>query len=345
MHRLIAVLPFAAACTWVSDAQYDDRAGELEAFRSDFLPASDKVDNLTALENRVFWTSIEKPLDEPLLHSHDPTTGTRVDYEFTRKDTRIAENYKFGTQLIVNCNFSTAKAFSATESNRMLEMTNMGSDNCAVDGRDVYFFTNRKIRKWTPGVAPIADLVDLDVLKVGTGSVSGFAVLGKQLLLAEGARLWLIDTMANTATWLENEPVTSGNVVFDARGALFNTQQGLTYLTFLDRTETLVEDMIADGGYSLNFKHDDIQQLADYDEYSFYGSWIVYRGKRGIFAYGLESKKVVDILLDRGESFDAKPVYRFPSVTADGTLFVQDRNSLNSSDKPVYKVSLSERLK
>jgi hypothetical protein len=344
MLRLIAVLPFAAACTWVSNAQYDDRAGELEAFRTDFLPAADKVDFLTAVENRVFWVSIEKPLDEPLLHSLDPVTGGRIDYEFTRKDTRISENYTLGTQLVVNCNFSTAKAFSATEPNRMLEMTNMGSDKCAVAGRDVYFFVNRKIRKWTPGVAPIADLVDLDALKVGTGTVAGFAVLGTQLLLAEGARLWLIDITANTATWLENEPISSGNVTFDTRGALFNTQQGTTYLTFLDRAETLLDDMIADGGYHLNSGHDDIHQLADYDEWMFYNSWVVYRGKRGIFAYGLETGKVVDLLLDRGESFDAKPVYRFPSVTADGTLFVQDRNSLNSSDKPVYRVSLTGRL-
>src|SRR5262245_44389116 len=100
-----------AGCTWVAEAQFEDRASELEAFRTEFLPAADRVQMITAIDSRFYWVSLEKPLNEPLLHSFDTATGTRVDYEFTRADTNIAERFKMSGALVVKCNFSTAIAF------------------------------------------------------------------------------------------------------------------------------------------------------------------------------------------------------------------------------------------
>jgi hypothetical protein len=346
MQRFLALVSVAAVgCTWVSDAQYDDRATELEAFRSEFLPASDKVQLITAAENRFFWVSLEKPLDEPMLHSYDPATDQRVAYEFSRADTNIEERYQMSGALVVKCTFSTTSAFDATQSNRLIAMTTMGSDLCAVDAGDVYFRVGRTIKRWTPGQGDPVVKVDLDLAKVGTGSVNGFAVLGRQLLLAEGGRLWLIDTGTGTATWLENKDATSGAVVFDERGVVFDTSPGITHITFADHASFLLDDAIGNGGYELNGGHDDIHFAADSAEYTLHAGHVIYRGIRGIFAYGFDSKKVVDLLLDRGTGFDAHPRYRFPSVTADGTLFVHDNNSTSASDRPVYRVSLTGRLR
>lgn len=345
MSRLLALISLLpVGCTWVAEAQYDDRATELEQFRTEFLPASAQVQLITAADNRLFWVSLEKPLDEPMLHSYDPKTGNRVDYEATRGDDNIMDDYQMSGSLIVKCSFNNASAYD-TMTGALIETITMGGEPCAVSGNTVYFRFNRTIRRWTPGQGAPVQVVDLQTAGVGTSSISGFAVLGRQLLLAEGGRLWLVDTMTGTATWLENADQASGTVVFDARGVLYDSSPGITYIAFADHAAFLLDDAIRDGGYKLNGEHDDIHLAADSSEYTLYGDHVVYRSIKGIFAYGLVSKKVVDLLFNRGDSFDAHPRYRFPSVTSDGTLFVWDNNSTSGSDRPVYRVDLTGRLR
>ena len=123
-----------------------------------------------------------------------------------------------------------------------------------------------------------------------------------------------------------------------------------SYPAFADHTSFLVQDRVADGGYDLNHDYADIQNVANSAEYGLFQDHIVYRSISGIFAYGLDTTKVVDLLLDRGitsdDEFDAKPLYRAPSVTSDGTLFVQDQSEDgDTTDRPVYRVELSGRLR
>jgi len=342
--RWLVPLLVCGGCKWVYDAQYDDRADELDAFRSDFLPASDRVSFLTSTDHHVFWISLVKPLDETMLHSFAPASGTRVDYELTRGQSNIDQNYRLSDSLVVQCGFSAAKAFDIAQPNTQIDMTDQGSDVCTVDGRDVYFDRNRAITKWTPGGGVPVQVVDLDAQMVGTDTVGGMSVVGHQMLLEEGGRLWQIDLTTGHATWLENPDVQSGEVASDATGVVFDSAQGPTREVFADHSTAALADLIANGGYELNFEHADIQEIGDFAEYSLVGTYVIYRSKSGIFAYGFQSTKVIDLLLDRGEGFDATALYHHPAATADNALFVQDTSSLSANGQPVYRVDLTGRL-
>jgi hypothetical protein len=349
MSRLLALVLLAGGCKVIQDAQYDDRANELEAFRETFLPATDQVQFIVATGKKLYWVSLEKPLDAPLLHSIEPATGTQIDYEFSRGKTNIQNDFKMSDDLIVSCSFGTSVAFDAT-SGAQLDMTDQGNDSCAVDAKNVFFDVNRKIMKWVPGQGAPVQVVDLDAQMVGTDSIDGMAVLGTTLLLGEGGRLWLIDTAHGTAKWLQNQPITSGSIVFDTRGVVYPTNPtadaaGASYTLFADDSSFLLEDKIDDGGYDLNSAHDDIQKIANVDEYALIQDHVVYRSTSGIFAYGFDTTKVVDLLLDRGTGFDATVAYRSPEVTSDGTLFVQNVTELMSTGGEVYRVDLNGRLR
>jgi hypothetical protein len=348
MRFAVVLLCLTAGCKLVYDAQYDDRRGELEAFREDFLPATDRVQFFTSANTRLYWVSIEKPLDEPLLHSR--VDGTRVEYEFTRGQNNIATNYRLSDELVVGCgDFSTAEAYDATASNQLIEMIDVNAQECAVDGRNVYLKISRVISRWQPGGGAPAPVVDLDAQGIGTDEAT-FGALGNLMLLEEGGRLWQIDLATGTATWLENEPVTSGSVFFDDRGVLYTTSQGVMYTQYDSHSSFLLDDAVADGGYTLGGDdYKDAYRASDTTEYVIHGDHVIYRGGRGIFAYGLETTKVVDLLLDDGVGFDATVVYRHPVVTseltADGALYVQNDNGIGSDDHEVYRLSLSGRLR
>ena len=352
MQRLRIVLVSLLAvsgCKAISDSQYDDRADELEVDRVEFLRETDQVKFFAAADSKIYWVSLEKPLDEPVLHSLDPKTGGQpISYEFTRADTNIEERYHMSDQLVMKCNFSTATAFDAKVSNRMIDMSTMNVDeNCAVAGDVVYFFTgNRTITRWMPGGPPPSVAVDLAVAGVGTGSFGGFNVLGTRILFSEGGRLWLIETTTGVATWLENVNPATNLVVFDERGVLYGSSKGDEYILFADHSTFLLDAAIADGGYHMNSSHGDIQELDDTAEYVLFNHHVIYRGKSGIFAFNLETKKVTDLLLDRGTGFDAETLYSKPTITTGGTLFVQASKEFSSSTKPiVYSLDLTARLK
>jgi hypothetical protein len=346
----ILVIAPAAGCKLVYDGQYDDRATELEASREDFLPLTDQVQFFIAVGPRVYWESLEKPLDTPLLHSFNPTTNTRIDYEFTRDDTNIKAHFQIGDQLIIKCNSSTTTAFDATMPNRMIDVTvspDPVSDECAIDGTTVYTHVSGTIRKWIPGAGPTTLVMDLVAAGVGTNSSSfgGMAVEGNTMVYLESGRLWQIDLATKTGTWLENAMPASGTIAFDSKGVVFDSQPGIKYTQFGNHIEQLMEDLIADGGYDLNFEHADVQKLGDNNQYTIALDHLVYRSTNGIFAYGFDTTKVLDVLLDRGTGFDASPRYQNPTVTSDGTLFVEDDNSIGSTGKhTIYRVDLTARF-
>ena len=344
MRFVVVLLCLTAGCKLVYDAQYDDRRAELDAFRDDFLPATDRVQFFTSASKRLYWVSIEKPLDEPLLHSQ--LGNTRVDYEFTRAQNNIATNYRLSDQIIVGCgDFSTAEAYDATASNQLIDMIDVNAQECAVDGRNVYLKSSRIISRWQPGGGAPAQVVDLDAQAIGTDEAS-FGALGNLMLLEEGGRIWKIDLATGMATWLENEPVVSGAVFFDDRGVLYNTSAGVAYSDYGTHASFLLDDKVADGGYTLGGDdYKEAYRVPDSTEYVIHGDHVIYRGGRGIFAYGLKTTKVVDLLLDDGVGFDATVVYRHPVVTSDGTLYIQNDNGIGSDDHEIYKLSLDGRLR
>jgi hypothetical protein len=182
------------------------------------------------------------------------------------------------------------------------------------------------------------------------GQVAGFSVIGRKALAVEqDGDLYFIDLDAKTATWIHNDAPVVGSVFFDARGALYETQNGPRYIEFDgtdDPPDRSFDDMVADGGYHLSFKHGDIQKPAGSGEYFIHNRHVIYRGERGIFAYGLDTHNVVDLLLDRGEGIDLEIAYHQPAITTGGQLFVFGTDSLGIGLRgPVYQVDLKDRLR
>lgn len=346
--RLLLAALALGGCSWVYEQQYEDRRAELEERRLEFLPGDSKTEFITASQNRLFWVDVLKPFDVPMLHSFDPATGAKIDYTWSA-DLVIDDDFRFSGALVVDCSFgSVYEAYDASDPERIVATTMKGSSECAVDGDRVYFLVGRELLAWTPGAGEPSLAVDLDQAGVAPGSIDGFGIDGTTMLLAEGGDLWHVDLTARRATWLMNEQAASGTVVFDEAGVFYGSGSGDVLYTQLSDLSTYdLATAIEDGGYELSFKHADVHHLAgSYPaELALYGRNVIYRGRNGIFAFGLDSRKVIDLLLDTSsDDFGATPVYRRPSITSDGTLFVVDDNGYSANDNPVYKVDIRDRL-
>ena len=93
------VLAALGGCTGIYDAQLDDRIAELEAFRTEFLPATDRVQFISGAGSKVYWVSLDM-FDKPLLHSFDTVTSATQDYEFSRGDTNIKDHFHMSDKLV-----------------------------------------------------------------------------------------------------------------------------------------------------------------------------------------------------------------------------------------------------
>jgi hypothetical protein len=349
--RALAVLALTG-CTWVYDAQYDDRRDELVASRKNFLPTEANTKLIQSGQDKLFWVDVVEPLNQPVLHSYVPATDTKLDYTWSTdilmNVSDVTHTFTFGGQLVARCGIGSTKAFDAKVAGATAAMIDEGNDeNCAVDGTAVYYLSGRDIKKWVPPATTTTVAVNLDAAGVGDMSVGGFGVIGNQVLVEEGGELWLVDLASGRGTWLENhDNVSGGTIFFDDKGVLYTTNKGLLYTAYADHSTFSMADAVSDGGYDLNISHDDAQAIPDGSniELTMLGRHVIYRSKHGIFAYGLDTKKVVDLLLDQGDGFQDRPIYHFPTVTTDGTLFVEDTGT--GFDKgPVYRVDLTGRLR
>jgi hypothetical protein len=304
-------------------------------------------------ESKFYWVDLVGPLMVPTLHSFAPATNAQIDYTFPDPTTTkiMATTYSVSDDLVVQCTFGTSTAYDANQPNQKINtIDDQGEGTCAVEGKDVYFAVASEIRKWTPTIgvtSTVSTAIDVKTqLGATAGDIDAFAVLGDQAVLEETGRLWLASVSSGAmATPLGNDLAT-GKVDFDSLGVMFDSQNGVEYIDFAHLMSLGFADAIADGGYDLNFKHSDIQNLADGGGYSLQADHAIYRGSGGIFAYGFATKKVVDLLLDRGSDFDVEPLYGDPVVTTDGTLFVQDITEEGGANlHPVYRVDLTGRLR
>lgn len=359
--RTLLVLPLLAGCTWVAEAQYDDRADELEEARTEFLPGSDEVQFMIADGGKFYWYYLDGPLDTRTMKSYEPATNSTVEIMLGPADQRpqvmtVEEDFRFSNDLIVECDGSSPSAWDARSGALVQTLTGPAATGatgtCAVDGRTVYFIANidskMQVFRWTPGPSGMnAPIMDLMAAGVGDGGVNGFSVTGNTMFYVEAARAWRIDLSTLTAKFLNNEDVpAASDIISDERSAMFDGPDGVQYIPLDDPNPAprSFDAMIANGGYRLNSSKGDIHKIADDGAYTFYKRYVIYRGQSGIFAYGLDTGKVTDILLDRGTGFDATTVYRGASITSDGALFVQHRNNSGSEERPVYRVDLGARL-
>lgn len=352
------------ACTPIYDAQFNDRANELEAFRTEFQPEDNKTSLITSGGDRVFWVDKVPPQGTQFLRSMIPgDPASQVEYEWS-KDKFDTEDYHFGEQLIGDCDFGTSLAYEVTDGNEVsgkIAQTSRGASQlCAIDGRIVYFVIGSStLVKWnppaevpvTPDQMQVIPFIDLAVKPTEiVNGIAGFGVTGNLALFAEqGGNLYTVDLSTKVSKWLKNDEPATGSVFFDEQGVLYTTSTSARYIEFTDAEDppdTSFDDMVRDGGYHLNFKLADIQQPAGNGEFALHDRHVVYRGERGIFAYGLDTHNVIDLLLDRGEGIDLELAYHSPAVTKGGQLFVIGGNSFGIGViGPAYQVDLRERLR
>lgn len=340
------------ACTPIYDAQYDDRRRELEAFREEFQPAKNVVELVESGGERVFWVDKIPPGSQIQMHSMDPANpSSQVDYDFEAGNG--FEEFHFGSQLVVDCSFGSIEAYLTTSSSDMVIGTlgQGGVENCALDGNTIYFLKTDVIEKWTPvpGTTPMpSPFVDLVAAGLQDGATA-FGVVGTLVVVADGdGDLFTIDTSItpHQAVYLDNgDHKLGGNLFLDKDSVVFDTinPRGIRYIDLVDRTDESFDDLVDDGGYHINFKHGDIQAPVE-SEFVIHERHVIYRGQRGIFAYGLDTGNVIDLLLEEGEGIDRVVAYRNPTVTKGGFLFVRSSDGF-SGEGPVYKVDLAGRLR
>lgn len=358
--RLLLLPVLATACTPIYTSQYDDRAGELEAHRTEFLPAENQTKRIGSGQKRVFWVDVARPSDKLALHSQLPSEpSSRVDYaptlgngtpnELTQDE---VDSLHFGETLWVDCSFGTSLAYDARMPSVLLGTTSDGNDPCQVDGNAVYFLIGGvAIRKWVPPADPV-EVFDLRNEGGIEGQVEAFGVIGNMgIAIEQDGDVYKLDLAAKTATWLHQQVPVAGSGSFDEHGVAYDAAgDQVRYIGYDDPANPIdisITDAIADSGYHLNFKNDDIQTPQTGGDYVIQGRHLVYRGRRGVFAYGLDTHNVVDLLLDRGEGFEAETVYHDVTVSRDGNgfLFVRNDNGINADDHQVYEVDLTDRLR
>jgi hypothetical protein len=339
-------------CAVVYDAQYNDRAGELEELRREIFPAESNVQLLASGGERLFWVDRVRPADQNVMHSVVPPSFTAIDYEWSRDDSDSdLPEYHFGSQLVVHCPFGSARAFSPTARDTQVGRTGFSNLNCAVDGTTVYFLVGNRIDRWVPSGEPpnpepeLPTEIDFETSEIA-GTVDGFGVIDRLAIVTEtGGDIYTVDLDTKEITWLENDAQVAGRVFFDDRRVIFETvnADGPRIIDYATRNELSFTQAIADGGYHLNFKHGDIQEPAQPAEFVLHDDHVIYRGRRGIFAYGLATGKVIDLLLDRGDVSDPEIRYRRPTVTSGGFMYVESESGFGQAG-PVYEVDLNGRL-
>lgn len=351
------------ACTPIYEAQFNDRAAELEEFRLDFQPEDNETSLIASGGNRVFWVDKVPPANTQFLRSMIPgDPASKVEYEWS-EDKFETEDYHFGEQIIGDCDFGTSLAYEVTDPSTAtgkIAQTSQGSSQiCAIDGRIVYFLIGSStLIKWTPPTAVPTDtenqvipFIQLDEQPTNIAkAISGFGVIGNLGLFAEqDGDLYTVNLTTKASKWLKNDEPATGSVFFDEQGVLYSTSTGARYIEFTeaeDPPDTSFDELVRDGGYHLNFKLGDIQQPSGNGEFVLHDRHVVYRGERGIFAYGLDTHNVVDLLFDRGEGIDLELAYHSPAVTKGGQLFVIGGDSFGIGViGPAFQVDLTDRLK
>jgi hypothetical protein len=361
------VVVLLAGCPAIYDAQYNDRKTALEKNRTLFLDDQTRVQFYTAGDDRLFWIDTPQTLEATELHSIDTRNGgQQLDYPWSKSigvNTDGGPNIAFGDDLVVECEEATAfDATSSSEQTSPFPSISTGSLPCTVAGGSAYFVfsedgSNSFIWRWTPSQGSNLQQVEpLGTIGTSVNAIGFTDTSDSEFLYWEGNNLWLLpadgSSPPDAPLNMQNQPAASGTVAFDNQGVVFVTSLGETsdepfYLSYAQPgVVTAVSDMIKNGGYSLNFEHGDVQDLASQGTYTIYQRNLVYEASGGIFALNLDTGEVTDILLDGlpNSDDDIAPDYRNPQVTSTGKLFVQDTSFL-ASQHPVYEVDLNAILR
>jgi hypothetical protein len=335
-----------AGCKTVYDAQLDDRATELEKFRTVFLSGNKQVSFLSGTDNRVYWIAPDPQTQVVQLHSQAAGAAEVVyTFPFNAPSPESPVTFALGDSLVVECE---GIAFDATMPDRQIDMqTTNAFENCALAGSNLFWFAGTTLMEWHPGGGVPGQNHDFAADFGPDNSPQGFAAIDThRLVAAVGGRLFLIDVGAGTATWInQGNDANGATIAADTDHVVFLSNGVAMYEAFADMQVHSLTAAIADGGYVLNSMHDDLQTFdTESPDFTVAQGQVFYRSLHGIFAYSFDTGKVIDILLDRTiNDFTIKPIYHTPTPVGN-TLYVQDTSIDGDETHPVYAVDLSGRL-
>lgn len=341
-------------------AQYEDLQKHLEESRDVFINTA--AQDFYAAGNTLFW--VEVGSGNPLLRSFDDGTKTRTDYTFKVFLSGVGApnpvdtiNFHASTDMIAVMNvLDGANTYAVGSPEQTLGKLALPAPPggqrwwaYSVSGKDLYVvivdeMSKYVLQKWTPGQANPTNILVLDDLIAPNlvGEFLDFAVDGTTLIFDEGGRIWLADLADPKAKWVKNDKEI-GSANFYPGGVVYS--QGASFYRYdkaTDTREDLTEKIKA--GYEMNKTYAHVHYPDNEGSWCKYKNKIVYHGSTGIFAYDLNSEKVVPILLD---ARDNSVVYRNPTTVDTGTLFIKGLLSESGSigaDGPTYVIDASSRL-
>jgi hypothetical protein len=303
---------------------------------------------------------------DPVLHRMN-ADGTKLDYAFSLGSGDDA-NDRASEDLVVvaqrNGDKITYHAYDAHASNAEKGSTDLPTPTdeqkwwaYAVSGSTVYVITTpteatgtgNSVWSYTPG-GSAQKLFTLEDAGMQVGELLDFDVDGTTMMVIESGRLWRVDMSAKKATWLGNKTEISGAVDFAKDGVAWEEAAGLK---FFDYGSNDVRDLSAEikgSGYQINATYSDAHLFyskTTSNNFSRWGSWIVYTANLGIFAYDLSQKRVAPVLIDVDEASGHRVDYTYPVVLANGAAFVVGLTSDDGAvgaDGPVYRTDLTSLL-
>jgi hypothetical protein len=335
-------------------AEYESLRADLEGKRSVFIegPAQD----FQAAGNTLFW--VEAAAGNPLLHSYDAASKQTTDYTFkvylvgpSSPNPIDNLNYIASTSMVVSMNeLDGANAYAVGQpmsslGKLVLPAPPFGQKWWAysVDASNLYVMilenadSKYHLKRWSPGETDYSEVLVLDDLIAPNvmGEFHNFAVSGTTLIFDEGNRIWISELTDTKAKFAKNEQHV-GFADFQKGGAVYNEgSEFFRYDVATDTRENLSEK-IRNNAYTLNKTYEAAHHPVDDTTWAKYQSTIFYEANFGIFAYNIDSDTVKPMLLD---ARDNSVVYKYPTVLANGTIFVKGLESSSGAigaDGPTF---------
>lgn len=331
--------------------EYNQLEQKLVANRRDFVTKTYSYQ--LAVGNSLYF--LDFAYGPAVLHRYDQTAGARIDYTFNINQ-GLNFSYQASESMIVTPSNRYARleyqAYDANSPNTLLGSTPFdppgNSDFWAysVSGNQLYVITqdgtSTNVYRWTPGgINTLLFTLEKATGQTSLSDVAGVGVNGNIMVFWENGRLWRVDINAQRAVWLRNMTVAGDTIDIAPDGITF-TAHDLFFFDVAQQTRNL-SDLIKQSSYKLNDIFSTIHYHTGSEELARFGSYVIYRGQDGIFAYDLQDNHVQPVLLDPRDqdSYGNSIRYRFPTVLLSGFMYV---TGLLGADGAIYEVDLKKVL-
>ncbi len=342
-------------------AAFKKLSADLESHRTQAMDKS--AMELEAAGTTVYYRTY--PGKDPIFHRRN-ADGTTLDYGFSLGSGDNA-NERTSDDLVVTAQRAgdhiTYHVYDAHVANTEKGLADLPAPTdeqkwwaYAVSGSTIYVITTptdktgtgTAIWSFAPGGTP-TKLFTLEDAGIKVGELLDFDVDGQTMMVIESGRLWRVDLTTKKAQYMQNKTEIAGAVNFSKDGVAFEDSTGLK---FFDYAQNGLRDLSAEIQAS-TYQIAPTYKTSHYfysattsNNFTRWGSWIVYTGYAGIFAYDLAQKRVAPVLLDVSNDL-VRIAYRYPVVTADGSAYLVGLTSQDGAvgaDGPVYRTSMKQVL-